>query len=161
MIGRRQAVLALALAATLGAVWWASTLEQEDAADSAPAARRSEARPSRPAAAPAPSLASLEAPRPALAEPPALFQPRSLQPPPPPPPPAPKPQAPALPFRFVGAVEEGGERAVFLLEGTQVRMVRAGEQLGSQYRVERITPAFIEFTYLPLNQRQTLSTARP
>ena len=96
-----------------------------------------------------------------MPEPPELFQPRSLQPPPLPPPPPSKPQAPTLPFRFVGALEEGGERSVFLLEGTQVHLVRAGDQLGSQYRVEKITPSSIEFTYLPLHERQILATARP
>ena len=163
MIARRQIVLGAALLATVGAAWWASTLEQEEP-ESTSAVQRGEApRRNRPAAvaAPAGSLAALDAPRPSLAEPPGLFAPRSLQPPPPPAPPPPKPQAPALPFRFVGAVEEGGERAVFLLEGTQVRMVRAGDQLGSQYRVEKITPSSIEFTYLPLKERQILATARP
>ena len=158
-------ILGAALAATLAAVWWTSTLEQE--ADSPAAGGRAEApRRARPAAGTASSsatLAALEAARPALPEQSGLFHPHSLQPPPPSPPPAspPKPHAPPLPFRFVGALEEGGDRAVFLLEGTQVLMVRAGEQLGSQYRVERITPTSVEFTYLPLKERQILATARP
>lgn len=162
MIQRRKRVLGAALAATLAAVWWASSLEQE--ADGPGTGGRADApRRTRPAAGTAsPStLAALEAPRPALPEQSGLFQPHSLQPPPPPPPPPPKPQAPPLPFRFVGALEEGGDRAVFLLEGTQVFMVRAGEQVGSQYRVERITPTSVEFTYLPLKERQILATARP
>lgn len=161
MISRRHALFGLALAATLAATWWASQVEEEPA--ETPAEHPEAARPRRAAApaAPAPTLAGLDAPRAMPADSPELFQPRSLQPPPPSPPPPPPPQAPALPFRFVGALEEGGERAVFLLEGTQVLMVRAGDQLGGQYRVERITPTSVEFTYLPLKQRQTLATTRP
>jgi hypothetical protein len=161
MIARRQLLLGGALAAALGAAWWASTLEQDTpepvGRSQMPRASRSAAAPTAPAA----SLAALDAPRPPLPEMPGLFEPRSLQPPPPPPPPPPKPQAPTLPFRFVGAVEEGGERSVFLLEGTQVHMVRAGDLLGSQYRVERITASSVEFTYLPLKERQILATTRP
>lgn len=162
MIARRQLVLGVALAATLGAVWWASTLEQEPPAP--PAGRRAAVAPASPRQAtpgggPV-TLAGLDAPRVVLPEFSGFLQPKSLQPPPPPPPPPPKPQAPPLPFRFVGAVEEGGQRSVFLMDGTQVRVVKAGDDLGA-YTVEQITPGAIEFTYKPLKQRQTLATARP
>lgn len=162
MIPRRKLVLGAALAATLGASWWASTLEQELPPE--PAGRRGAApRPVAAAGAPASamSLSALDAPRPPLPELTGFFAPRSFQPPPPPPPPRARPTAPPLPFRYVGALEEEGGRAVFLLEGTQVRMVRAGDALGGQYRVDRITPAAVEFTYLPLQERQTLATGRP
>lgn len=162
MIPRRNLLLGLALAATLGATWWASTLDQDEPAELAGQADPAPRARARPAAAPGGlALAALEAPRPALPELAGFLAPRSLQPPPPPPPPPPKPKAPPLPFRFVGALEEEDGRAVFLLEGNQVRMVRAGEALGSDYRVERITPAAVEFIYLPLKERQTLATARP
>jgi hypothetical protein len=161
MTARRQWLLGAALAATLGASWWASTLEEGEVEPAAP--RRSEAaRPSRSAAPAAPlTLAGLDAPRPPLAEAPGLFQPRSLQPPPPPAGPPPKPHAPPLPFRFMGAMEEGKARSAFLLEGNQVRVVQAGDLLGSQYRVDSITATAIEFTYLPLKERQTMPTTRP
>jgi hypothetical protein len=162
MIPRRKLLLGLALAATLAATWWAASLE-EGTPEPTAGDRASAVSPSRSGGAPAAavSLASLDAPRPALPALPGFLQPRSLQPPPPPPPPASKPKAPPLPFRFVGAIEEGDGRAVFLLEGIQVRVVRAGDELGGQYRVERITPASVEFIYLPLKERQILATARP
>lgn len=161
MIPRRQLMLGAALVATLGAVWWASTLEQES--DAAPDQVAATSRPaSRGATTAGPrSLAVLVAPRPPLPELQGFLQARSLQPPPPPPPPPPKPRAPTLPFQFVGALDEDGGRAVFLLEGTQVHMVRPGDTLGGRYRVERITATSVEFIYLPLKERQSLATNRP
>ncbi|MBL8446818.1 MAG: hypothetical protein JNJ44_05315 [Zoogloeaceae bacterium] len=164
MIPRRSQILIVALAATLGATWWASTLEEGGPAGPPPSRRGNDAMPRKeasPASVAPLTLASLEDPRPGLPELKQFFKPRSFQPPPPPPPPPPKPQAPPLPYRFVGAVEDQGERSVFLMEGTQVMMVRAGDELGGRYRIERVSDQAIEFTYLPLQQRQTLPTSRP
>lgn len=89
-----------------------------------------------------------------------LFASHSWQPPPPPPPPAvapPTPQAPALPFRYMGRLEEDGRIAVFLQETGQPhpKVVRLGERWG-HYRVDEITPEGMRLTYLPLNETQRL-----
>lgn len=162
MIPRRSLILLIALATTLAATWWASTLDDGDAAPPPARVRGGEAVPGKtvPSAATL-TLASLEDPRPGMPELKQFLKPRSFQPPPPPPPPPAKPQAPPLPYRFVGAVDDQGDRSVFLMEGTQVMMVRAGDELGGRYRVERVSDQAIEFTYLPLKQRQTLQTSRP
>lgn len=157
---RRRFALAAALLGTLAATWWASTLEEAGGEAAAPRPRLA-GRPKDPAAPPV-TLADLARPRPALtglAE--GFLAPRSFQPPPPAPAQPPKPSAPPLPFRYVGGLEEGAERSAFLLEGAQVRVVKAGDELGGVYRVERVTSAAIEFTYLPLQERQVLLTARP
>lgn len=165
---RRPLLFGAALLATLAATWWAATLEDEvapvagrpgavspgaatmrgTAATGTPTARV-------PAAAPA-ALAVSRAPWPdegrvlmAGTAPPVPV----VQAPPPPPPEA---ALPPLPFRFAGLIEERGQRSVVLLEGREVRILRAGERIDQRYRVDRITPTRVEFTYLPLRQRQSL-----
>ncbi|MFN7864050.1 MAG: hypothetical protein ACK5N7_12195 [Curvibacter sp.] len=77
-----------------------------------------------------------------------------------PPPPLPAPTAPPLPFSVVGGISgkqiAGGEPVAFLKMGADVIVVRPGEQVSDMYRVESIASDQIEFTYLPLNQRQAL-----
>jgi hypothetical protein len=171
----RQSLLAVALVATLGASWWVSTREDEAAAPAVvqpvkkgarPAATGGEpvrARPAAAAAGSAPRLDALavqRAPWPERAD--GIARIVSFAPPPPPPTTfRPAPAAPPLPFRFVGAIDDAQGKAVFLLEGNQVRMARIGDAIAGQYRLERITPAAIEFTYLPLNTKQTLSRQSP
>lgn len=68
-----------------------------------------------------------------------------------------RPAAPPLPFKYLGRMDEG-EASVLLLsfQGEDV-MARAGDTLGGRYRVEEIAEASIRFTYLPLNEPQTLN----
>jgi hypothetical protein len=81
-------------------------------------------------------------------------------PPPPPPPPAPpaKPTAPPVPFTYLGRYEDAPTRVVILIKGDRMYTVTAGEIIEDTYRIERVTSAMVELTYLPLNVRQTLST---
>jgi HAMP domain-containing protein len=175
---RRAAILIAALLATLAATWWAASLE-EAAAPVEPAAQAVDAgtartpTPRRPARAPIAGAPAADAPTgdvptesvPATGRarwPDAavgLFQPFSFQPAPAAPPPLAAPAAdavPPLPFRFVGALEDRGQRAVILLEADTVHVLRTGERVDARYRVERITPTEVVFTYLPARQRQTL-----
>lgn len=80
---------------------------------------------------------------------------------PPPPPPPPPPTAPVLPFTVVGGISgqqiAEGRPVVFLRQRDEVLVVRPGDEIDKTYRVETITLEKIEFTYLPLQQRQTLS----
>jgi len=78
--------------------------------------------------------------------------------PPPPPPPPPPPTAPSLPFKFVGMIEQKSDRpAAFLAKGDALHIVRVGDVVDSTYRVDSLSPTQIVVTYLPLNQRQSLS----
>ncbi len=70
------------------------------------------------------------------------------------------PSAPPLPFTFIGSIERGGRRTVMLMEGEQLHLVGVRERIGERYRVERVTPTQIEFTYLPMQQRQVLETGQ-
>lgn len=177
---KRLAVLLL-LAAGLGAVAWNSRAPSTPAPDltavthrrPAPAWRQAAppAAPARPVAAPVPSApagaanAALAQLRPRLAAQ-AAHDPFTasswLPPPPPPPPPAPPPPPPApvappLPFTFVGAEDVGTVQArVFLNSGDRLLIVKPGEVMEGRYRLETLTPNTLVFTYLPLQQKQTL-----
>lgn len=78
----------------------------------------------------------------------------------PPPPPAPVvPTAPALPFVFVGLMEQGaGKPQAFLSKGDTLLVVAAGDVIDSNnYRVDSLSAQQIGITYLPLNTPQTLT----
>jgi hypothetical protein len=72
-----------------------------------------------------------------------------------PPPPA-APVAPPLPYRYLGQLSEQGRTVVFLARGEAPVDGRVGEVLDGTYRIERIADSAVEFTYLPLNERQVL-----
>lgn len=155
----RQAVLAVALVATLLATWWASLIDDAGNGRPTPAvltatpppidARSPPTPPAaaafgRPAWPPGGAELIVGSPPQALANEPAAV-------------PA-EPQAPPLPFRFIGALDGPGQHSVVLLNGKDVITVRAGERIDDQYRVARITPTRIEFIHLPTRQRQALET---
>ncbi|WP_153108915.1 hypothetical protein [Propionivibrio limicola] len=154
---RRPLLFAAALLATLAATWWASSLDEEAEVVSGPARGGTPAAtPRRVSAPPGGMLAVRRAPWPEAGA-------TLMQSPPPPPVavemPPPEAEIPPLPFRFIGALGEQGRRSVILLEGKEVRIVRAGERIDANYRVDRITPTRVEFTHLPTRQRQALDIA--
>ncbi|WP_051711081.1 hypothetical protein [Andreprevotia chitinilytica] len=65
------------------------------------------------------------------------------------------PQAPALPFQVLGKYIEDGKLAVFLQYGERNIVARAGDTI-DDYRVDQIGGGLMAFTYLPLNEKQTL-----
>jgi len=64
-------------------------------------------------------------------------------------------EAPALPFRYLGKMLDGGKLAVFLANGAESYTVTEGERVGD-YRIDKITEAEIRFTYLPMKTKQAL-----
>jgi len=74
-------------------------------------------------------------------------------------PPPPPPQAPPLPFTYVGMVGDEDETTVFLAQQDVNHAVRKGDVINGTYRVEEAEAGRVVLTYLPLDQRQTL-TAR-
>lgn len=77
--------------------------------------------------------------------------------PPPPVAAAPPAVAPALPFEFIGKMDDAERLRVFLLRDEKIYTVTVGEVIDGTYRVERIADSEMVLTYLPLNVRQTLS----
>lgn len=96
-----------------------------------------------------------------------LFAAKSWEPPPPPPPvlvqraaPPPPPTAPAvpaLPFVFLGKLDDAARLRVFLSRGDRVYTVSEGDLIDQTYRVTAIDPVKMTLLYLPLNQPQTLA----
>lgn len=158
---RRAHWLILALGAVLAAAWWAAGLDDEGGGSTRPVHKAGRA--PRSVAVPAMPLGELRL----GARPPAdpavgeLFPARSFLPPPPPPPAETKPAPPPLPYRYGGALEDGGAPAAFLLERDEVRAVRTGDVLDGRYRVTAVSRQRIDFLYLPLNETQSLNTGNP
>lgn len=69
-----------------------------------------------------------------------------------------KPSAPPLPFTYGGRYTDGNKVFVFLNEGAKMHTVRQGDTVNATYRIEKIAPAAITLTYLPLGLQQTLQT---
>ena len=65
-----------------------------------------------------------------------------------------RPQAPPVPYRYFGKMVEGDVPHAFLYQGDNVVVVKMGDVLASQYRVENIAPESVSLTYLPLGTRQ-------
>lgn len=92
-----------------------------------------------------------------------IFAVRTWAPPPPvvvqaPPP----PQAPPLPFRLLGQIDDGPEgRAFVLAQGDRVLNVSPGTTIDERYRLEKFESGQLHFLYLPLNLRQTLPVGNP
>ncbi len=96
-----------------------------------------------------------------------LFEPRNFAPPPPQAAIAAQPGraaqraqappvAPALPFQYIGKLQDGDKLAVFLTRGDENYSVTAGQMIDTVYRVETVSEAAVVLTYLPLGVRQTL-----
>lgn len=83
---------------------------------------------------------------------PVVAAPVAMAPPPPPPP----PQAPPLPFRVLGRLVDDGEVAVFLQYNDQNLVVRVGDTVAQNYKVESLQGGTLTLLYTPLNQKQTL-----
>lgn len=91
--------------------------------------------------APAPPPAPVRAARPA---PPVAAQAAVAAPPP-------------MPFRFIGKLDQGEQLQVFLLRGTQLHVVKVGDVIDEQYRVDSISGTQMKLVFLPLQAAQTLT----
>ncbi len=68
------------------------------------------------------------------------------------------PAAPLLPFTYLGTVQDGANKVVFLAKGQHLYTVRKGEVFDGQYRLENEGNGRIELVYLPLNVKQIIVT---
>jgi hypothetical protein len=72
--------------------------------------------------------------------------------PPLPPPPPPPPNAPPLPYRFMGALNEKGQAAsVFLGFGDTLIFAKVGDTLDGGFRLEGIKPRELTFLHIQTN----------
>lgn len=76
--------------------------------------------------------------------------------------PPPPPQAPPLPFKYMGSMQETPERRVwYLMNGDRLVVAGSGDVIEATYRLDAAEGGQLRFTYLPLQQRQTLSIGVP
>jgi hypothetical protein len=64
---------------------------------------------------------------------------------------------PPLPFHFLGRFVDEGKAAYFLQAGERNVVARPGDLLDERYRFDGVVQGALQFTYLPLNQKQTLA----
>ncbi|MDR6538467.1 hypothetical protein [Variovorax soli] len=91
---------------------------------------------------------------------PAALEPAPPPPAPPPPPPAPPPDilpppqpvAPDPPFTYLGRIDQDGRTQVFLGLGADPYVVKVGDPVDAQWKVEKADAAQLELRYLPLNE---------
>lgn len=92
---------------------------------------------------------------------------QAWEPPPPPPPPPPgaaalaalkppPPQAPPLPFRVIGRFSDGVSAAAIVQAGQITHVLRRGDVVERNYRVEEVNDKEATLMYLPLNIIQKL-----
>lgn len=71
------------------------------------------------------------------------------------------PSAPPLPFTFIGLIVgneiSGGKTVAFLNQGNRAITVSEGDAIGVNYKVEAILENRIDFLYVPLGTRQSLT----
>lgn len=158
----RQKWLALALLATLAAVFWPQGRESGDNVVEAvkrpagvqgqePADGSRQATGEKPLDAGA-RLVEMQAD---------LFPSQTWAPAPPPvraykPPPPPPPKPPPLPFAYLGRWMDGEVDTVFVRLGEQPLPLKVGQVLNGSWRVDEISRSAVVFTYLPLNMQSTL-----
>jgi hypothetical protein len=101
-----------------------------------------------------------------------------LPPPPPPPkpvppPPPPPPVAPPFPYQWVGRWQEPqaapvaplaakpAARELAVIAGpNQTWVVKVGDVIEGQWRIDAVTETSVQVTYLPLSQTQTIAMRR-
>lgn len=64
---------------------------------------------------------------------------------------------PPLPFQFLGRFVDEGKAAYFLQAGERNVVAHPGDTLEERYRFDGVVQGALQFTYLPLNQKQTLA----
>ena len=64
---------------------------------------------------------------------------------------------PPLPFQVLGRFVDEGKAAYFLQAGERNVVARPGDTLEERYRFDGVVQGSLQFTYLPLNLKQTLA----
>ncbi|WP_397448558.1 hypothetical protein [Pseudomonas sp. NA-150] len=65
--------------------------------------------------------------------------------------------APAMPFQFIGRLNDQSDLQVFLQNGEKIYVVRKGDVIDKTWRIEGISDVELRLVYLPLHLSQTLS----
>jgi Tfp pilus assembly protein PilP len=63
-----------------------------------------------------------------------------------------------VPFTYLGRLSEDNRTTAFLASGERNLVVKPGDVIDNNYRVDEVTDRMVQLTYLPLNVKQTVST---
>lgn len=74
----------------------------------------------------------------------------------PPPPPPPPPMAPPLPLQYLGRMLDGSVAQLFVSYNGDNLALKPGDTVAGSYRLDSIFNNRAVFTYIPLNQTQTM-----
>lgn len=74
----------------------------------------------------------------------------------PPPPPPPPPMAPPLPLQYLGRMLDGAVAQLFVSYNGDNLALKPGDTVAGSYRLDSIQNNRAVFTYMPLNQTQTM-----
>ena len=75
----------------------------------------------------------------------------------PPPPPPPPPMAPPLPLQYLGRMLDGSVAQLFVSYNGDNLALKPGDTVAGSYRLDSIFNNRAVFTYIPLNQTQTMT----
>ena len=161
----RRILLSAALLVTVVASVWPRAQESSVGEVVVPTAQRDSPPTEQVSPTPAPSnlptLGSRKEQRQTAPEVRDLFGSKSWNPPPPPPQtkrapvaPPPPPMAPPFPYAVVGSIADANGVTVMFTNQQQNFMVRIGEMLANDYRVDAVDPESVTLTYIPLGIRQ-------
>lgn len=68
-----------------------------------------------------------------------------------------RPSAPPLSFQYIGKmVDADNHAAVFLEKQRRIFIVREGDAIDGNYRVDAIAPPLMTLIYIPLDEKQTM-----
>ena len=154
--GRRSVLVWVALAATLAATVWVEIAPQETVPVAA-AMRRPTAKPTR-AAAQTPQQAQIRMRQPISQAPGDLFPADQVEQAANGSDTGVEPTVPPMPFKYAGKLVEGAVTTAFLTDAQQNLLVRTGDIIGDEWRVESINPQQIHLTYMPLQTAVILNT---
>jgi hypothetical protein len=71
----------------------------------------------------------------------------------------PRPVAPNPSLIYLGRIEQGGRRYVFLGRGSDPQVVEIGGLVDAQWKVEKATATEVQLRYLPLNEVRSIPIA--
>jgi len=77
------------------------------------------------------------------------------------PPVIPAPTAPPIPFKYIGKIYGDNEYQVFIGFNNKNLIVKEGEVIQQTYKIEKISPPVMTFTYIPMSILQSMQIGEP
>lgn len=69
-------------------------------------------------------------------------------------------QAPRMPFKYIGQLAENGTTKIFLMKGDALYIVKEGDNIELDYKLEKVEEEQLSILYMPLDITQTINIGR-